>query len=206
MDVNALLKKYEEELHYQSQVNENISAQTASALMRMAVKEVAANAGEGWREATRQVEIAADAELKCSDIGGTIRQLEDELARVRQSWQNDASALALALLNVEKLEEESLELRATLAMRDSYIAGLSSSSLVNLLEAENKQLRQAVDDALALQRLYHQRWLDIREWARKRRGRAGVGRSAHGDCGERYLPSYRSGDAPCRLHRGAPVE
>lgn len=165
MDINALSKKYEDELYHQ-EFDDRVSVQAALAIMRLAVKEVAANAEDGWREATRLNACLAEAQ-NVRPYAERIRQLEDELAHVRQSWQKDAAALALALLNVEKLEEESLELRATLATRDSYIAGLGGSSLVNLLEEENKQLRQAVDNAVAMQRLYHQRWVDIREWAKK---------------------------------------
>ena len=165
MDINALLHKYEDELDYY-EFDDRFSVQTAIAIVRLAIKEVAANADEGWREATKLNACLAEAQ-NVRPYAERIHQLEDELAHIRQSWQKDAAALALALSNVERLEEEALGLRATLAARDSTIASLGGSSLVNLLEEENKQLRQAVDNAVAMQRLYHQRWVDIREWAKK---------------------------------------
>ncbi len=134
MDINALSKKYEDELYHQ-EFDDRISVQAALAIMRLAIKEVAANAEDGWREATRLNACLAEAQ-NVRPYAERIHQLEDELAHVRQSWQKDAAALALALLNIEKLEEE------------------------------NAELRQAVDEALLLSRLDHQRWIDIRKRAR----------------------------------------
>lgn len=174
MNVNALLEKYEDEIDYHK-LDGMISVRAATTIVRLAVKEMEDNAMEGWRAAAQNFQAATAESVQNGVLRERVRQLKKELAQVRQLHQKEVAAKNLALLNVEGLEKEARELRAELAAKDSYVAGLeerfADADRASLLEGENKQLHQAVENAVLLQRLYHQRWLDIREWERKVEGK-----------------------------------